>query len=111
MERNGFEVTEEQLDKMLDRLQGEDKLIATEIDGKTVYRTAKSARRAEKKSESREVVFEIILNAGTAGILTTEIRDRVSLGSGGGRRRSPRTLKSKAHSLRKGGVPEASAIS
>jgi hypothetical protein len=58
LERAGFEVTEEQLDNMLDRLQGQDKLIATEIDGKTVYRTAKSARRAEKKSDCREAVFD-----------------------------------------------------
>jgi hypothetical protein len=82
LERAGFEVTEEQLDNMLDRLQGEDKLIATEIDGKTVFRTAKSARRAEKKIDIREAVFEIVLNAGGAGILTTEIRDRVPFGSG-----------------------------
>jgi hypothetical protein len=59
------------------------RLIAVEVDGQTVYRTVKSAKKAAQTNSRMEEVFALIREAGKKGIITTELRSRASGGHSG----------------------------
>jgi AAA domain len=78
---NGYNYTDEEIADVLDLAVEKGRLIAVEVDGQTVYRTVKSAKKAAQTSSRLDEVFELILDADAAGIITSELRRKVSFGN------------------------------
>jgi hypothetical protein len=78
---HGYNYTDEEIAGVLDRLVEKGKLNVVEADGETVYRTVKSAKKAAQTHSRMEEVFALVREAGDTGMITSELRDRVSFGN------------------------------
>jgi energy-coupling factor transporter ATP-binding protein EcfA2 len=78
---NGYSYTDEEISNILDAAIERGKLNAIEEDGQTVYRTVKSAKKAAENVSRMEEVFALIRDAGETGIITGELRKKVSFGN------------------------------
>lgn len=78
---HGYNYTDEEIAGVLDRLVEKGKLNVVEADGETVYRTVKSAKKAAQIHSRMEEVFALVREAGDTGMITSELRDRVSFGN------------------------------
>lgn len=77
----GCNYSDQELNTVLETLVERGKLIRTEEEGDSVWRSIKSVKTAKKEAAHgrwMEEVFTIIKEAGDAGIITTEIRKKFS---------------------------------
>ena len=70
----GYNYTDEEISGVLDLLVEKGKLNMVEVDGETVYRTVKNAKKAAQNIARMDEVFALIREAGEKGIITTELR-------------------------------------
>jgi hypothetical protein len=78
---NGYNYTDEEIGGVLDLLVEKGKLNRVEVDGGTVYRIVKSAKKTAQTHSRMEEVFSLIREAGDVGIIASKLRDRVSFGN------------------------------
>jgi AAA domain len=84
--RLGYNYSDEELEQILEEAVKRGQLMAVEVEGKRVWRPIKKARGGAEKREANyalwmEAVYGLISDAGPQGILTTELRARVSIGN------------------------------
>jgi hypothetical protein len=79
----GYNYTDEEIADVLDLAVEKGRLIAVEVDGQTVYRTVKSAKKAAQTNSRMEEVFALIRESGKTGIIISELRKRASGGNSG----------------------------
>jgi hypothetical protein len=83
--RLGYNYSDEELEQILEEAVKRGQLMAVEVEGERVWRPIKKARGGAEKREANyalwmEAVYSLISDAGPQGILTTDLRARVSIG-------------------------------